>query len=147
MDTRRRPAAEAASWRNVAYPTGADVVDPVFNQIRRVLSVCPLSVVAVRVVVRESVAMYVRLDPQHAQTHTKHAFSPCQTELSRSSQIDTCGIRTILQLLVCECKKERHNDDVIIKVWALPHPPFLPLEPLLLPAAYPYIYSHSRSSV
>ena len=42
MDARRRPAADAASWRNVAYPTGGDVVDPVFNQVCPVLLVCPL---------------------------------------------------------------------------------------------------------
>ena len=65
MDARRRPAADAASWRNVAYPTGGDVADLVFNQIRPVLFVCPLSAVAVRVAVQESVTMSVWLDPQH----------------------------------------------------------------------------------
>ena len=65
MDARRRPAAEAANWRNVAYPTGADVVDPVFNQIRLVLLVCLSSAMTVRIFARESVVMSVRLDPQH----------------------------------------------------------------------------------
>ena len=65
MDTRRRPAAEAAIWRSVAYPTGADVVDLVFNPIRPVLLVCPSSVMVVRIVGWESVVMSVRLDPQH----------------------------------------------------------------------------------
>ena len=67
METRRRPVAEAASWRSVAYPTGADVVDLIFNLIRHMLSVCPLSTVVVRVVGRESMVMSVRLDPQQAQ--------------------------------------------------------------------------------
>ena len=65
MDMRCCPAAEAASWRNIAYPTEGDVVDPVFNRVCLVLSVCPLSAVAVWVAVRESVVMSVRLDPQH----------------------------------------------------------------------------------
>ena len=63
MDARPRPAADAASRRNVAYPTGGDVVDTVFNRIRLVLLVCPLSVVAAGVVAWESVAS-VWLDPQ-----------------------------------------------------------------------------------
>ena len=65
MDMRRRPVTEAASWCNVAYPIGGDVVDPVFNRVRLMLSVCPSSAVAVRVAVRESVVMSVRLDPHH----------------------------------------------------------------------------------
>ena len=63
MDARRRAAADAVSRRNVAYPTGGDVVDTVFNRIRLVLSVCPLSVVAARLAVREYVAMSVWLEP------------------------------------------------------------------------------------
>ena len=63
MDARPRPAADAASRRNVAYPTGGDVVDTVFNRIRLVLLVCPLSVVAARLAVREYMAMSVWLDP------------------------------------------------------------------------------------
>ena len=65
MDMRCCPAAEAASWRNIAYPTEGDVVDPVFNRVCLVLSVCPLSAVAVWVTVWESVVISVRLDPQH----------------------------------------------------------------------------------
>ena len=65
METRRRLVMEAASWCSVAYPTVADVVDLVFNLIRPVLLVCPSSVVAVQVAVREFVSMSVRLDPQH----------------------------------------------------------------------------------
>ena len=72
MDTRRRPTADAASWRNVVYTTGSDVVDPVFNRVRLVLLVCPLSAVAVRFAVRESVTMSVRLDPQQNRPSTVH---------------------------------------------------------------------------
>ena len=63
MDARRHPAADTAIRSNVAYPTGNDVVDTVFNRIRLVLSVCPLSVVAARLAVREYVAMSVWLEP------------------------------------------------------------------------------------
>ena len=64
METRRRPAAETASWCSVVYPTGADMVDLVFNLICPVVLVCPLTAVVVRIVGRESVVMSVRLDPQ-----------------------------------------------------------------------------------
>ena len=72
MNTRRRPAAEAASWRNGTYSTGGDVVDPVFNRVRLVLLVCPSSAVAVWVAVRESVVMSVRLDPQQLVGSENH---------------------------------------------------------------------------
>ena len=72
MDLRRRPAADGASWRNTAYPTGGDVVDPVFNRVCLVLSVCPLSAMAARIAVGESLAMPVRLDPQHLNTFYLH---------------------------------------------------------------------------
>jgi hypothetical protein len=64
METRCRPAVEAASWRSVVYPTGADVVDMVLNLICPVLLVCPSSAVVVQIVGRESVVMSIRLDPQ-----------------------------------------------------------------------------------
>ena len=62
METRRRPAMEAASWRSVAYHTGGNVVDMVFNLIRPVISVCLLSTAVVRIVGWESVLMFVWLD-------------------------------------------------------------------------------------
>ena len=65
METSCRPVVEAASWRSVAYPIGGKIVDLVFNLIRPVLSVCPSLTVVVRFVVRESVVVSVRSDPQH----------------------------------------------------------------------------------
>ena len=59
MDARRRPVANAASWRNAAYPRVGDVVDPVFNQVCLVLLVCPSSAVAVRFVVCRSIFLLV----------------------------------------------------------------------------------------
>ena len=58
MEIRREPTTKAASWRSVAYPTGADVVDLVHNLIRSVLSVCPLSVLVVKVVGWESMVVF-----------------------------------------------------------------------------------------
>ena len=58
MKTRRRPAAEAStSLRSIAYLTGASGVDLIFNLIRPVLSVCPLSAVVVQIVGWESVVI------------------------------------------------------------------------------------------